>query len=89
MQFYDVSEWQEKPHFQTSGTRNKIVVEDSNGDLYYFKTSLKRSNDSYKYEFWSEIIASSVGAELGFNTLHYDIALHKKEIGDLFFLLHK
>lgn len=82
--FYDVSKWQEKPHLQTGGTRNKVIIEDTgNGNLYYFKTSLKRTNDAYKYEFWSEIIASAIGAELGFNTLHYDIALNETEIGCL------
>jgi hypothetical protein len=84
VQFYDISEWQEQSYLQTGGTRNKIVVEDINsGDLYYFKTSLKRANDSYRYEFWSEIIAAAIGVELGFNTLHYDIALHRNEVGCL------
>jgi hypothetical protein len=84
VKFYDVTEWQEKPHFQTGGTRNKIIVEDtSNRNLYFFKTSLERKNDAYKYEFWSEIVASAIGTELGFNTLHYDIAMHGKKIGCL------
>jgi hypothetical protein len=81
--FYDISKWQEHPYLQTGGTRNKVVVESVKGDLYYFKTSLKRINDSYRYEFWSEIIASAIGAELGFNTLHYDIALHGNDVGCL------
>ncbi|MDR0611603.1 MAG: hypothetical protein LBG58_15955 [Planctomycetaceae bacterium] len=81
VQFYDISEWQEKSHYQTGGTRNKNIVENIDGGLYYFKTSLERSNNSYQYEFWSEIIASRVGAELGFATLHYDIAWYKEKIG--------
>jgi hypothetical protein len=45
--------------------------------------SLKRANDEYKYEFWSEIIASAIGKELGFDTLQYDIALNNAEVGCL------
>jgi hypothetical protein len=81
--FYDISNWQEKPHFQTGGTRNKQIIESPQGKLYYFKTSLKKEIIDYKYEFWSEIIASEIGKELGFNTLKYDIAYNKGEIGCL------
>ena len=84
IEFYDISQWQEKRHFQTGGTRNKVIVENpEDWNLYYFKTSLKRANDEYKYEFWSEIIASAIGRELGFNTLQYDVAFNKNEIGCL------
>jgi hypothetical protein len=84
IKFCNISNWQEKPHFQTGGTRNKVIVENpDDGNLYYFKTSLKRANDEYKYEFWSEIIASAIGKELEFNTLHYNIAFNKNEIGCL------
>jgi len=83
-EFYDISDWQEKPHFQTGGTRNKVIVENPDtGELYYFKTSLKKIKIDYKYEFWSEILASEIGNELGFATLKYDIAWHKDEIGCL------
>lgn len=80
--FYDISNWQEKPWFQTGGTRSKMIVEnpDNHAD-YYFKTSLKKINKDYKYEFWSEIIASEVGQLLGFNVLKYDIAYNGKELG--------
>lgn len=37
----------------------------------------------YKSEFWSEIIASEIGAFFEFNTLKYDIAYQKGEIGCL------
>jgi hypothetical protein len=77
--FYDVSEWMEKQYITAGGTRNKVIVEHPNRGVFYFKTSLER----YKYEFWSEIIASAVGEELGFNTLHYDIAWNKTDIGCL------
>jgi hypothetical protein len=82
--FYDISNWQEKPHFQTGGTRNKSVLENPvTGKLYYFKTSLKKEVIDFKYEFWSEILASEIGKELGFSTLEYDIAFYKSEIGCL------
>ncbi|MDR0574740.1 MAG: hypothetical protein LBG96_12045 [Tannerella sp.] len=81
-EFYDISEWQEKRHLQTGGTRNKAIFENpQTGNLYYFKTSLKKEVIDYKYEFWSEIIASEIGKALGFNVLRYDIACHKGEIG--------
>jgi hypothetical protein len=83
-EFYDISKWQEKPHFQTGGTRNKAIFENPDtGELHYFKTSLKKDIIDYKFEFWSEILASEIGRELGFNTLKYDIACHKDEIGCL------
>jgi hypothetical protein len=82
--FYDISDWQEKPHFQTGGTRDKAIYEHpKTGDLYYFKTSLKKEVIDYKCEFWMEIIASEIGKELGFNTLQYDIACHKGITGCL------
>jgi hypothetical protein len=81
-EFFDISNWQEKPWFQTGGTRSKMIVEnpDDHSD-YYFKTSLKKINKDYKYEFWSEIIASEIGQLLGFNVLRYDIAYNGKELG--------
>ncbi|MDR2170695.1 MAG: HipA domain-containing protein [Planctomycetaceae bacterium] len=80
--FYDVSDWIEKKYVVARGSRNKAIVENPDDrSLYYFKTSLQRSNDAYRYEFWSEIIASAIGNELGFNTLHYDIAYNKDKIG--------
>lgn len=82
--FFDISAWQEKQHFNTGGTRNKQVVEHPETfDLYFFKTSLKKEKIDYKYEFWSEIIASEIGTCLGFNMLGYEIAFRKDEIGCL------
>jgi hypothetical protein len=74
-EFFDISSWQEKKYLQTRGARDKNIFESPEGDLYYFKISLKR----YEYEFWSEILASEIGKELGFNTLRYDIAYHDNE----------
>jgi len=80
--YFDITKWVEKPWFQTGGTRSKMIVENpvDHAD-YYFKTSLKKINKDYKYEFWSEIIASEVGQSLGFNVLKYDIAYNGKELG--------
>lgn len=81
-QFYDITDWNEKPFFNTKGTRNKCVVNNplDNSD-YYFKTSMMKEGKNYKSEFWSEIVASEVGRFLGFNVLEYNIARHGKDIG--------
>jgi hypothetical protein len=82
--FYDISSWNESLWFQPGGTRNKVIIENPNDhSLYYFKTSLKREKKDYKYEFWSEIIASEIGKLLGFDMLVYDIAYNRGEIGCL------
>lgn len=82
--FYDISNWIEKPYFNTKGTRNKCVVIDPDSCIeYYFKTSIRKGAMDYKTEFWSEIIASKVGQALGFNVLDYNIAKHNDEIGCL------
>ena len=81
-EYFDISDWNEKPWFGTKGTRNKTVVENpETGANCYFKTSLLKPDKDYKYEFWSEIIASEIGQFLGYNTLKYHIAFHKNEIG--------
>lgn len=80
--FYDITSWNEKPWYQTGGTRSKVIVENPLDHMeYYFKTSLKRELKDYKYEYWSEIIASEVGSLLGFDMLKYDIALNRGEMG--------
>lgn len=80
--FYDITEWNEKPFFNTKGTRNKCVVSNPLDDsIYFFKTSMQKEGKDYKPEFWSEIISSEVGCLLGFNVLEYNIAKHKNEIG--------
>ncbi len=82
--FYDISEWEEHQYYGTGGTRDKVVVENPrDGVLYYFKTSLKRTAIDYKYEFWSEIIASEIGSALDLNILHYDVAWKDDRLGCL------
>jgi hypothetical protein len=53
------------------------MVLSPDGDLYYFKQSIKK----YPYEFWSEIIAYEIGKMLGFDVLQYDIAIDGEKIG--------
>lgn len=80
--YYDISEWNKLLHLQTRGTRSKVVVSHPiSGELYYFKSSHKKEKIDYKYEFWSEIIASEVGKTLGFDMLEYNIAYNEGEIG--------
>lgn len=82
--FYDITSWNEKPWYQTGGTRSKVIVENPmTSEDYYFKSSLKKEKIDYKYEFWSEIVASEVGILLGFDMLRYDIAFNRGEIGCL------
>lgn len=82
--FYDVTKWNEKRFFQTKGTRDKCIVQNPANNIdYYFKTSFNQGDRNYKYEFWSEIIASYVGKYLGFNTLEYNIAKKGDLIGCL------
>ncbi len=83
-QIVDISQWSEQPWWNTGGTRNKkIFLNPSDNERYYFKQSLKREKKDYKYEFWSEIIASELGQQLGFNVLRYDIAVWGNELGCL------
>jgi hypothetical protein len=47
--FYNITSWNEKPWYQTGGTRSKVIVENpETGDDYYFKSSLKREKIDYK-----------------------------------------
>ena len=41
--FYNITSWNEKPWYQTGGTRSKVIVENpETGEDYYFKSSLKK-----------------------------------------------
>lgn len=79
---FDISDWQEQSWWNTGGTRDKkIYLNPDDGDLYYFKQSFKKGQRDYKYEFWSEIIASEVGQLLGFDILSYHIAIRGDAVG--------
>lgn len=83
-EYFDITSWNEKPWFQTGGTRSKSIVENPlTNKIYYFKTSLKKEQYDYKYEYWSEILASEIGTHLGFDLLKYDIASREHDINPL------
>jgi len=76
----DITNWNIKQWIQTTGTRDKYLVENpENEELYFFKESIKK----YPSEFWSEVIASKIGNALGFNVLDYNIATFKETAGCL------
>lgn len=84
VKFYDITNWIEKPYFNTKGTRDKCVVsEPETGRDFFFKTSLLKENRDYRTEFWSEIVASKIGQYLGFHVLDYNIAKQGNKIGCL------
>lgn len=78
---FDISDWAEQPWWNTGGTRNKKIYLSPDGDLYFFKQSLEKEGKDYKYEFWSEIIASEIGELCGFNILPYHLAVKGDEVG--------
>jgi hypothetical protein len=81
-ELFIISEWSEQAWWNTGGTRNKkIYLNPEDGQLYFFKESFKKGKRDYKYEFWSEIIASEIGLILGFNVLRYHIAIRNETIG--------
>lgn len=80
----DISKWPEQPWWNTGGTRNKMVyLCPDDGHLYYFKQSFNKGQRNYKYEFWSEVIASEIGQALGFDILSYDVAIRESVVGCL------
>ncbi len=87
IKFIDASEWQELSWYNSGGTRAKKVLQDPQGNEYYFKCSEKKpakdgkAEKFYKYEFWNEIIAYQLGKNLGLNMLRYDVAIFDGEIG--------
>lgn len=83
----DISSWKKHPQIHVSGTREKFIYTNKKGEKFYFKESyLKKSPNGdilreYKFEFWSEIIASKIGHLLSFNVVKYDLAYDKNKIG--------
>lgn len=81
VKFFDIQNWNEQPWFSTGGTRDKKYVQSPQGEFYYFKTSMVKPGKDYKYEFWSEVIASQIGIFYGFDMLQYDVAYDGKKVG--------
>ena len=79
---YDIADWEVWQHLQTGGSRKKKIVKNpQDNNLYYYKTSLYKEKRYYKYEFWSEILASKLGQYFGFNVLDYNIGISENEVG--------
>lgn len=67
--------------YNTSGTRDKSIFLNAENESFYFKTSYKKGQKDYVYEFWSEIVASLLGESINLPVLHYDIASYEDKIG--------
>lgn len=72
MELINISDWPSGDQkFVPIGKRiKKVVLHPETYDLYYFK----EPKEKYPWEFWNEIIAYEVGAQLGFNVLKYEPA---------------
>ena len=81
VEFFDIQDWTPQPWFNTGGTRDKKYYQRPNGNFYYFKTSMFKPGKDYKYEFWSEVIASQIGFFYGFDMLKYDVAYDGIKVG--------
>jgi len=81
VKFFDIQSWNEQQWFNTGGTRDKKYVQSPEGEFYYFKTSMLKPGKDYKYEFWSEVIASQIGLLYGFDMLPYHVAFDGLKVG--------
>jgi len=81
VKFFDIQSWNEQQWFNTGGTRDKKYVQSPEGGFYYFKTSMLKPGKDYKYEFWSEVIASQIGLLYGFDMLPYHVAFDGSKVG--------
>jgi hypothetical protein len=79
--------WSEPPGYSTGGTRAKRFLLAPDGRKFFFKRSqfkLTQNNTigtDFKYEFWSEIIASRLGHMVGFDVLQYEAAIDGDKMG--------
>ena len=81
VKFFDIRNWNEQQWFNTGGTRDKKYVQSPEGEFYYFKTSMVKPGKDYRYEFWSEVIASQIGLLYGFDMLPYHVAFDGEKVG--------
>lgn len=87
VKFIDASEWTEQFWLNSGGTRAKKVLQDNEGQEWFFKCSEKKEAKDgkpekyYRYEFWSEIIAYQLGHAWGLDILRYDPAFRDDQIG--------
>lgn len=78
--YHNVENWASED-FNSGGTREKQILISPDDIRYYFKKSLRKKEKYYKYEFWSEVIASQIERFFGFNVITYDVAYMGNEIG--------
>ncbi len=82
MKYYDVSQWGDSSGQGSPGTREKdILVDPDSGKIYFLKFSLLKPGRDYKTEYWSEIIAYTIGKYLEFNILEYNLAEKNDRFG--------
>lgn len=75
----DISHWNIQAFYNILGSRDKYIVENDHGIIYYFKKSKEESG--FIHEFWSEIIAYRLGVMLNLPVLRYDVAILDEHIG--------
>ena len=79
--YTDVTKWNTMPYQNTTGSRSKkIITNTENDDEYFFKGSKELADGEIRYptEFWSEIVSSKIGQYLKLNVLDYNIGYNKE-----------
>lgn len=75
IKYIDVSNWNTRQDVGWKGTRDKDIYEDPEGVVHYFKFSHER----YPWEFWSEVIASKLGQQLGLDIVDYNVGFRNPD----------
>ncbi len=75
----DISKWHtEISDVVTIGKRiKKVVYHPTSFREHYFK----EPKEDFPWEFWTEVIASRIGLEFGFNVVQYDVAFSYESVG--------
>lgn len=75
----DISKWPtEISDVVTIGKRvKKVVYHPTSFREHYFK----EPKEDFPWEFWTEVIASRIGRDLGFNVVQYDVAFSHESVG--------
>lgn len=93
--FIDASGWNEQFWLNSGGTRAKKILQDDNGQHWFFKCSEKKEAKAdkpakyYRYEFWSEVMAHQLGKDWGLDILRYDPSVFNGEIGCISKSMHR
>ncbi|NMH26213.1 HipA domain-containing protein [Flavobacterium solisilvae] len=77
----DISKWPSQiSDVVTIGKRiKKVVYHPTSFRENYFK----EPKEEFPWEFWTEVIASRIGLEFGFNIIQYDIGISNESVGCL------